>query len=254
MLSDPRKRADYDAGGFAQVGGVTPEDLFGRIDFEDLFGGLGFDFGRGSFFDRFFRRGRAGPARGAAPGLAQKGEAAETVTSRSRVHVLLITGSPGVGKTTVIRKVAASLAGRRVGGFYTKEIRAGRERRGFRLVTFDGREWIMAHADIPGPHRVGKYGVDVAAVEEAATSALATGRADLYLLDEIGRMECLSPAFVAAVRKLLDSPATVVATVAVHGDGLVAEVKQRADIEIWTVTRANRDDLPARVLAWLRGA
>ena len=171
----------------------------------------------------------------------------------SRARVLLITGSPGVGKTTVIRKVAASLAGRRLGGFYTKEIRAGRERRGFRLVTFDGREWVMAHADIRGPHRLGKYGVDVAAVE-AAASALMPGRAELYLLDEIGRMECLSPGFVAAVRQLLDSPATVVATVALHGDGLIAEVKQRADGEIWTVTRANRDDLPGRVVAWVQRA
>jgi nucleoside-triphosphatase len=166
--------------------------------------------------------------------------------------VLLITGSPGVGKTTVIRRVAAQLAGRRVGGFYTKEIRAGRERRGFQLVTFDGREWTMAHADVRSPARVGKYGVDIAAVEAAATSALAPGRADLYLVDEIGRMECLSPGFVAAMQELLDSPATVVATVALRGDGFIALVKQRADIEIWTVTRANRDELPARVLAWLR--
>jgi len=67
-------------------------------------------------------------------------------------------------------------------------------------------------------------------------------------------MECLSPGFVAAVRKLLDSSAMVVATVALRGDGLIAEVKRRPDSEIWTVTRENRDDLPGRVLAWLRSA
>lgn len=65
VLSDPKKRADYDTGGFTRVGGFTPEDLFGRIDFEDLLGGLGPHLGHGSFFDRFFRRGRAGPAPGA---------------------------------------------------------------------------------------------------------------------------------------------------------------------------------------------
>jgi nucleoside-triphosphatase len=119
-------------------------------------------------------------------------------------------------------------------------------------VTFDGREWLIAHADIRGPHRLGKYGVDVATVEAPTTSALATGRGDLYLVDEIGRMECLSPAFVAAVWKLLDSPTTVVATVALRGDDVIAEIKQRPDTEIWTVTRDNRDDMPARVLAWLR--
>jgi nucleoside-triphosphatase THEP1 len=42
--------------------------------------------------------------------------------------------------------------------------------------------------------------------------------------------------------------------VALHGDGLISEVKQQADAEVWTVTRANRDDLPARVLAWVQRA
>lgn len=65
VLSDPKKRADYDAGGFGGLKGMRPEDLFGGIDFEDLFGGLGFDHG-GSIFDRFFggQRRQHGPVRG----------------------------------------------------------------------------------------------------------------------------------------------------------------------------------------------
>jgi molecular chaperone DnaJ len=65
ILSDPKKRADYDARGFAGVAGFSREDLFGGINFEDIFGGLGFDFGGGSPFEGFFHRRRAGPARGA---------------------------------------------------------------------------------------------------------------------------------------------------------------------------------------------
>jgi molecular chaperone DnaJ len=72
VLSDPKKRTDYDARGFAGVAGFSPEDLFSGIDFGDIFGGLGFDFGvgRGGFgeglFDRFFNRHRraAGPRHG----------------------------------------------------------------------------------------------------------------------------------------------------------------------------------------------
>lgn len=65
ILSDPKKRADYDAGGFAGVAGFSREDLFGGINFEDIFSGLNFDFGGGSVFDNFFRRRNAGPAPGA---------------------------------------------------------------------------------------------------------------------------------------------------------------------------------------------
>jgi molecular chaperone DnaJ len=63
VLSDPKKRAEYDSGGHDGVAGFTPEDLFSGIDFEGLFGGAGLGFG-GGLFDRFFGRHRAGPARG----------------------------------------------------------------------------------------------------------------------------------------------------------------------------------------------
>ncbi len=62
VLSDPKKRSEYDARGFAGVAGFTPEDLFGGVDFEDLLGGL--DLGAGGLFERFFGC-RRRPARGA---------------------------------------------------------------------------------------------------------------------------------------------------------------------------------------------
>jgi molecular chaperone DnaJ len=64
VLSDPRKRADYDSGGFAGVAGFSPEDLFGGIDFESIFGGMDLGFG-GGLFQRFTGRKRRGPRRGA---------------------------------------------------------------------------------------------------------------------------------------------------------------------------------------------
>lgn len=66
ILSDSKKRAEYDARGFAGVEGFSREDLFGGINFEDIFGGLNFDFGSGNPFESFFHRRRhTGPARGA---------------------------------------------------------------------------------------------------------------------------------------------------------------------------------------------
>jgi len=57
--------------------------------------------------------------------------------------ILLITGRPGVGKTTLIRALARVL-GEQAGGFYTEEIRGPQGRLGFRLVTLDGRAGPVA--------------------------------------------------------------------------------------------------------------
>ena len=81
---------------------------------------------------------------------------------------LLITGPPGVGKTTAIRAVASGLAGARLSGFFTEEMRSRGARRGFELVTFDGRRAVMAHVDRRGAPRVGKYGVDAGVLETTA--------------------------------------------------------------------------------------
>jgi nucleoside-triphosphatase len=165
------------------------------------------------------------------------------------VKHVLISAVPGAGKTTVIRKLADALRGE-AGGFYTEEMRTRGVRRGFRLVGLDGTQAVIAHVDFAKTQRVGKYGVDVAAIDAAVESALATRRR-IYVVDEIGKMECLSERFVVALRALLDADRPVVATVASRGGGFIAEVKRRADCELWTLTRANRDRMPREVLAWL---
>jgi len=170
------------------------------------------------------------------------------------VVALLLTGRPGVGKTTVVRAAARKLVGCQPVGFYTEEVRVGRERRGFRLITFDGEHAIIAHVDLPPP-RVSKYGVDVATIDRFATALRETrDRSAIYLIDEIGKMECLSGAFVEATRSLFESRRPVVATVAERGGGLIDEVKRRHDVEVWTVTHATRDALPDRIVAWIHGA
>jgi nucleoside-triphosphatase len=166
-------------------------------------------------------------------------------------HILLLTGRPGIGKTTALRAVAARLRGRRVSGFYTEEIREGGERRGFRAVTLAGHEATMAHVRIRSHARVSKYGVDLSVIDDLARTTLTTGGADVYLVDEIGKMECLSPRFVTAMQTLLDAGPPVLATVALRGAGFIAAVKQRPDAECWQLTPANREQLPDRALEWL---
>jgi nucleoside-triphosphatase len=167
-------------------------------------------------------------------------------------HVLLLTGPPGIGKTTAIRRVAAALAGRKIAGFTTEEIREKGQRVGFGLESFDGARAVLAHVGIASAHSVSRYGVDLGALDRFVDSALdpAAGP-EVFLVDEIGRMECLSPRFVAAIERLLDGETPVVATVAERGAGLIERVKRWPGAVLWTLTRANRDQIPGRVREWL---
>jgi nucleoside-triphosphatase len=158
----------------------------------------------------------------------------------------LLTGAPGIGKTTVLTRLAGRLGSLRVAGFYTEEVRKAGRRQGFRAVTFAGKTAMLAHVHAKSRHRVGRYGVDVSAFEKLALPELQRP-ADLVLIDEIGKMECFSASFVMAVERLLDSDAPLVATVALKGAGLIAQVKRRSDTEIIRITRDNRDRLPDRL-------
>jgi nucleoside-triphosphatase len=140
---------------------------------------------------------------------------------------ILLTGLPGCGKTTAVMQIIGNLKSVNVTGFYTQEIRHNNTRKGFRWKRLDGAGGILAHADIKGSLRVGKYGVDVAGFEKSVVPILDIERTDagLFVLDEIGKMECLSQQFVAVVRQLFASDRSVLATVALKGAGLISEVK-----------------------------
>ncbi len=167
--------------------------------------------------------------------------------------VLLLTGAPGVGKTTVLDRVAIGLAGLHLGGFLTEEIREAGARSGFRLRTFTGETRTIAHTRLPGPRHVGKYGVDVASLDAVAQRALASDASvAAFLVDEIGKMECHSAVFVTAMTTLLGAGRPLVATVARSGEGLIARAKRLPSAELWEVSWGNRDTLPQLVLDWLQ--
>ena len=167
-------------------------------------------------------------------------------------HALLLTGPPGVGKTTALRRAAELLSDLTIRGFTTGEIRQAGERVGFRIETLGGDEAVLAHVNIRSPHRVGKYGVDVAALDRVVETELSAIGADVILIDEIGKMETFSKTFAERVEALLDSGAAVVATVGQRGGGFIAAVKKRPDVELWTVSRANRDEIPREIADWVR--
>jgi nucleoside-triphosphatase len=171
-------------------------------------------------------------------------------------RTLLITGRPGVGKTTIIKRVAEALSGR-AGGFYTEEIRGPGGRKGFRLVTLPagGRDAVMAHVDIHSRNRVGRYGVDVATLDAVGVAAIRQAvqsrDAIAVIIDEIGKMELFSGEFRGAVLKAMSSPKIVVATIMQQNHDWVVALKGMPQVTVWEVTESNRDTLPRRVLEWI---
>ncbi len=163
---------------------------------------------------------------------------------------ILIEGRPSSGKTTVVVRLAGLLRERgvEVRGFFTRELREHRRRVGFTVETLDGREALLAHVDLEGPPRVGKYGVDLAAFERVALSTLDEPTAGaVVLVDELGKMELASQLFCEAVLSLFEAPADVVATVHIFRHPFTDSLKGRADVELVQVTHANRDALPGAI-------
>jgi nucleoside-triphosphatase len=166
---------------------------------------------------------------------------------------ILLTGVPGCGKTTAVRKIVQALEGVRLSGFTTEEIREAGVRCGFRWQRLNGPSGTLAHVSIKGRWRVGRYGVDVGGFDREVVSALDPDLSDavVFVIDEIGKMECFSDRFLQAVRHLLASDRSVLATVALKGPGLIAEIKCDPQVELHHLTAANRETITQRVIARL---
>ena len=176
----------------------------------------------------------------------------ETGAAVAEKRHLLITGLPGSGKTTLLIELVRHFVHLAPAGFYTEEVRERGVRRGFRLQSLDGMEGVLADVAFGGPHRVGRYGVDVDGFEAFLASLdLPAQPSPLVFIDEIGKMECLSHRFVRLAESLLDSGKTVVATVARQGEGLIGKVKERPDSLLVEVTRMNRQSLQDELVHWL---
>src|SRR6266545_106753 len=158
---------------------------------------------------------------------------------------LFLTGNPGVGKTTLVRAIAERLEEVTCAGFYTEERRQRGQRIGFRVISLDGQQGSLASLGRQKP-TVGKYSIHVQEFEKIVLPVLdtATTPAELYVIDEIGKMELLSRPFRSRIIELLAEPTSLLATIAKKGNGLLDQMKRRSDVKVIEVTRKNRDELP----------
>jgi len=166
---------------------------------------------------------------------------------------ILITGVPGVGKTTFIKKICGLLIPYNLVGFFTEEIREGGVRKGFALEGLRGGRGVLAGVAVASPFRVGRYGVDVRSFEKFLEKLdLNDTRHRILVIDEIGKMECFSDKFIRLLDGALASDRLIIATIALKGGGFIAEVKKRADVDLYEITRENRDLLVPKMVDMVR--
>jgi nucleoside-triphosphatase len=161
---------------------------------------------------------------------------------------ILICGPPGVGKTTLIKKILENID-LKAGGFYTEEIKENNRRVGFKIISLDNQEGILAHISIKNSRRVGRYGVNIYDLENIGVKCLNQALKDdgLILIDEIGKMEVFSEEFKEKVLDCLNSEKFVLATIGIGGDKFISKIKERKDIVLFTINRENRDRLIDRI-------
>ena len=167
-------------------------------------------------------------------------------------QVYLLTGRPGTGKTSLIKRVVAR-TGDRAGGFYTEEIRSGSSRLGFRLVTLDGEAAVLAHINIHSPYRVSKYGVNIDQMERVGVAALnkAARERQLVIIDEIGKMELFSANFREAVLGIISSGQKVLGTIMLNPHPWADNIKRQPQVNLITVTRTNHPQVREELSLWL---
>ena len=168
-------------------------------------------------------------------------------------QVYLLTGRPGTGKTSLIKQAVAEVKCK-AGGFYTEEIRSQGVRQGFKLVTLDGQDAILAHVDVHSPYRVSRYGVDIESLDRVGVSVLhkAAQQCDLVVIDEIGKMELFSVNFREAVLQIIGSGKRVLGTIMLNYNPWADAIKRQPQVNLITVTRDNYHQVLDELLRWLK--
>lgn len=167
---------------------------------------------------------------------------------------VLITGRPGIGKTTVVKRVMEMCLkfGIKVGGMITYEMREEGRRVGFKVVdVLTRKEGILAKIGISGKFRIGKYTVNLRDLENVGVRAIreALSKADIVIIDEIGPMELFSEEFRKVVEEAFNSRKPVIATIHIKADRypLCRRIKRFPNVKMYVINYSNRNFLPKMI-------
>jgi nucleoside-triphosphatase len=170
-----------------------------------------------------------------------------------------ITGLPGAGKTKALLCVIEMLKKEEltIGGMIDEPIIEGRHRIGFTVRDLmTGQCEVFAHTDIESKIMVGKIGVDVSKLEKVGVNAIrkACEECDIIVIDEVGKMEVESQAFIDIVKEALDVDKPMILTLHKKSrNPLLQDIRRRDDVRILEVTPTNRNLLPYKIVRLMNG-
>lgn len=183
-------------------------------------------------------------------------------SARSLAMRLIITGRPGVGKSTLFNSIVCVLreSGYRIGGIIAPEVRERGLRLGFKVIDLiSGEEAWLAKKGYESVVRVGSYGVVVDEADKLVKKALTTAieRADIIGLDEVGPMELKLPSFKPLLIRILDSrkPAILVVHFNLSDRDILLRLEKARKVVLTPENREHyRRVLPGEVLEAIKSA
>ncbi len=162
---------------------------------------------------------------------------------------VIISGIRGIGKTTLIKRIVRDLPMLVIRGFHKEEIIEDDIIRGFRILSFQHDEQILAHIYIEGPDHVGKYGVNINGFEKFVLPQFENlNQIDLVIIDEISQMECISKKFCRLFEELLEAEIPLIATYSHYSAFKLTDLKKQKNTTFLQMTKANRNDIWKEVL------
>ncbi len=177
---------------------------------------------------------------------------------------IFLTGSPGVGKTSVVLNITRSIKklGFKVGGMVSRDVRIQGVRVGFEVEDLrTGSKGWLAHKNLFKGPMIGKYFVNLNDLDNvgvgAIRNALVNPDIDLIVIDEIGPMELLSKNFVEAVLSVIKSTKSKPLLGTIHHKAkhsIIEDIRSMNEANIMLITLENRDRIVEDLFQVLLGS
>ncbi|QOR35180.1 AAA family ATPase [Clostridium sp. 'deep sea'] len=163
---------------------------------------------------------------------------------------IFITAKPRTGKSTAIKKVVDLIGKENCYGFYTEEIRIDGKREGFKIITMDGREGILASTRSESKVRLSRYGLELDTFEELCISSITNlpNTDKLIIIDEVGPIQMFSESFKKTLIEVIKEPNPIIGTIFFKDHPWIDEFKNRAEVSLIEITFDNRDEIPKKLI------